>query len=473
MSASASSSARKKAPSSSPPTASARNGTSPARTSAAGRCITSKARPSIRTASTPRKPAAGSARSSSAPTTAAKPGSSPARRPAKPTTTPDGMPKGESNKFVYDTEPPDRQAAHHAPVVRRHAASVGIQTRLAPRAVAHRSRHRLRRRRRCRALQIHRRRHNLARARRPPRPRHRPAMVARRRRHGPAHDPARSARIPTASSSPSPPPARSAPTTAAKPGSRSTAASARNTSPIPTPKSATASTASPCTRRGPTRSSCKSTGTCMRTDNAGDQWHEVSGNLPTDFGFPIEVHAHEPETIYVVPITSDSLALPARRQAPRLPQPHRRQRLGAAHQRPAARELLRQRPARRDVVRLARPVRHLLRHHRRPGLLLRRLRRQLDRHRPRPAGGVIGRGANNRLTGTDRSPQRKQGSTTTNANQPIRRSSPTSSPGQPTALGFPATSVAGSKRITMESNAPNRKLEVRVPCVEWPKMRLN
>jgi hypothetical protein len=44
----------------------------------------------------------------------------------------------------------------------------------------------------------------------------------------------------------------------------------------------------------------------MRTDNAGDQWTEVSGNLPSDFGFPIEVHAHEPETIYVVPIKSDS-----------------------------------------------------------------------------------------------------------------------------------------------------------------------
>jgi len=44
----------------------------------------------------------------------------------------------------------------------------------------------------------------------------------------------------------------------------------------------------------------------MRSDDAGDSWHEVSGNLPTDFGFPIEVHAHEPETIYVVPIKSDS-----------------------------------------------------------------------------------------------------------------------------------------------------------------------
>jgi photosystem II stability/assembly factor-like uncharacterized protein len=44
----------------------------------------------------------------------------------------------------------------------------------------------------------------------------------------------------------------------------------------------------------------------MRSDDAGDAWYEVSGNLPTDFGFPIGVHAHEPDTIYVVPIKSDS-----------------------------------------------------------------------------------------------------------------------------------------------------------------------
>jgi photosystem II stability/assembly factor-like uncharacterized protein len=44
----------------------------------------------------------------------------------------------------------------------------------------------------------------------------------------------------------------------------------------------------------------------MRSDDGGDTWHEVSGNLPTDFGFTIDVHAHEPETIYVVPIKSDS-----------------------------------------------------------------------------------------------------------------------------------------------------------------------
>ena len=48
----------------------------------------------------------------------------------------------------------------------------------------------------------------------------------------------------------------------------------------------------------------------MRSDNAGDSWHEVSGNLPTDFGFVIDVHAHEPETVYVIPIKSDSLHYP-------------------------------------------------------------------------------------------------------------------------------------------------------------------
>lgn len=44
----------------------------------------------------------------------------------------------------------------------------------------------------------------------------------------------------------------------------------------------------------------------MRTDNYGDEWHEISGNLPTDFGFPIAVNANEPNTVYVVPIKSDS-----------------------------------------------------------------------------------------------------------------------------------------------------------------------
>src|SRR5574337_431095 len=48
----------------------------------------------------------------------------------------------------------------------------------------------------------------------------------------------------------------------------------------------------------------------MRSDDAGASWREVSGNLPSDFGFPIEVHAHEPDTIYVVPLQGDSGRFP-------------------------------------------------------------------------------------------------------------------------------------------------------------------
>lgn len=48
----------------------------------------------------------------------------------------------------------------------------------------------------------------------------------------------------------------------------------------------------------------------MRSDNAGESWHEISGNLPSDFGFVVDVHAHEPNTVYVIPIKSDSEHFP-------------------------------------------------------------------------------------------------------------------------------------------------------------------
>ncbi len=48
----------------------------------------------------------------------------------------------------------------------------------------------------------------------------------------------------------------------------------------------------------------------MKSKDAGESWEEVSGDLPTDFGFAIDVHAHEPETVYVVPIKSDSEHFP-------------------------------------------------------------------------------------------------------------------------------------------------------------------
>jgi photosystem II stability/assembly factor-like uncharacterized protein len=48
----------------------------------------------------------------------------------------------------------------------------------------------------------------------------------------------------------------------------------------------------------------------LRSDDAGDNWTKISGNLPTDFGFVIDVHSHQPETVYVVPIKSDSEHFP-------------------------------------------------------------------------------------------------------------------------------------------------------------------
>jgi photosystem II stability/assembly factor-like uncharacterized protein len=48
----------------------------------------------------------------------------------------------------------------------------------------------------------------------------------------------------------------------------------------------------------------------MRSDDGGEHWYDIGGALPTDFGFPIEVHAHDPDTVYVVPITSDSEHFP-------------------------------------------------------------------------------------------------------------------------------------------------------------------
>ena len=112
----------------------------------------------------------------------------------------------------------------------------------------------------------------------------------------------------------------------------------------------------------------------MRSDNAGESWREISGNLPTDFGFPIDVHAHEPDTVYVVPITSDAEHFPPDGKLRVY-----RSRTGGDDwepltEGPAAGALLRQRAARRDGRRLAGRVRRVLRHHRRPGVRLGGLR---------------------------------------------------------------------------------------------------
>ena len=146
----------------------------------------------------------------------------PGTPPGEPAKTPDGMPKGESNKFAYDASARDRQAAHDAPVVRRFAASVGVQARLASRAVADRPGHGVRGRRGRRALPHHRRRSELEGALGTSRPRHRSAVAAGSRRPVPAHDHRGPEESQSAYSSRSRRPAHSGRMTAARRGSRST-----------------------------------------------------------------------------------------------------------------------------------------------------------------------------------------------------------------------------------------------------------
>ena len=139
----------------------------------------------------------------------------------------------------------NRQAAYHASVLRRHAASLGVQARVASGAVAHRSRHGLRRRGRRRHVPLDRRRRELAGTLRTARPRHR-ARSGSPARAACACTPSFSIpAIPAGSTSPSRRRARSAPMTAARPGSRSTTDCTRNTFPTRPPRSATAFTTSP------------------------------------------------------------------------------------------------------------------------------------------------------------------------------------------------------------------------------------
>ena len=228
----------------------------------------------------------------------------------------------------------DRQAAHDAPVVRRHAAPLGVQTRLAPGAVADRPGHRLRRRRRRRPLPLDRRRQDLARARRPPRP-----------RHGPKWQPgAGGMGLHTIVLDPTNPAAhlhrhlrgRRLPHRRRRQDLEGRSTSGLKSQYIPDPNAEVGF----CVHRiamHPSRPGhavhAAAPGRACAPTTPATTGTKSSGNLPTDFGFPIDVHAHEPDTVYVVPIDQRLAALSARGQAARLPQPHRRQRVGAARPR--------------------------------------------------------------------------------------------------------------------------------------------
>ena len=140
----------------------------------------------------------------------------------------------------------------------------------------------------------------------------------------------------------------------------------------------------------------------MRSDDGGEHWREISGDLPTDFGFVIDVHAHEPETIYVVPITSDSQHFPLDGKLRVY-----RSRTGGDEWEPLTQGL----PQEHCYVNVLRDamavdslddVRRLLRHHRRPGVRLAGRGRHVGADRPRPAGRAVGGGADAAVTTTPR-----------------------------------------------------------------------
>ena len=229
----------------------------------------------------------------------------PGTPPGEPTTTPDGMPKGESNKFVYDT------SAETGKPLTTHQWYDGTQQPWEFKRVWHLEPSLtdpdtvyagVEDAALFRSTDGGKNWHELAGLRgHGTGPQWQPGAGGMGL-HTILLDPSN----PSASSSPSPPPARSAPTTAARPGSRSTGPalavhprSQGRGRPLRPPHRA-------CTPRRPNVLFMQKHWDVMRSDDAGDNWREVSGNLPTDFGFPIDVHAHEPETIYVVPIKSDS-----------------------------------------------------------------------------------------------------------------------------------------------------------------------
>ena len=203
------------------------------------------------------------------------------------------------NKFEY------RRCARDAPVVRRHAPSLGVQAGVAPGAFSHRSRCGVRRRRGCGAVSYRGRGQQLARAARTEGPRLRFKWAPGAGGlclHTILLDPTNDERMFIAISAA---------------GAFRTDDGARTWRPInqglrsehiPDPTAEVGH----CVHRIAMHASrpnvlfMQKHWDVMRSDDGGDSWREVSGNLPTDFGFVIDVNTHEPETIYVVPIKSDS-----------------------------------------------------------------------------------------------------------------------------------------------------------------------
>jgi molybdopterin converting factor small subunit len=130
-----------------------------------------------------------------------------------------------------------------------------------------------------------------------------------------------------------------------------------------------------------------------RSDDWGDSWRDVADGVPSDFGFAMQMHPHDPDTVFIVPLESDGFRCV----------PEARLRVyRAAGRRAAAGACLRDRAARRADGRRARPGGDLLRHAQRQAVRLRRRRRHVDRDRRRPAVHRLREGGGGRRAGRRR-----------------------------------------------------------------------
>ena len=46
-----------------------------------------------------------------------------------------------------------------------------------------------------------------------------------------------------------------------------------------------------------------------RSDDWGDNWTDIANGVPSDFGFAMEVHPQEPDTVYIIPLDSDQFRI--------------------------------------------------------------------------------------------------------------------------------------------------------------------
>ena len=119
-----------------------------------------------------------------------------------------------------------------------------------------------------------------------------------------------------------------------------------------------------------------------RSDDWGDSWQDVANGVPSDFGFAIQSHPHDPDTVYVIPIQSDEFRVVPGAQLRVYRTRDAGATWGALDRRAAAGARVRERAARRARGRHAPARRRVLRHAQRQAVRLERRGRDAGRRSP-------------------------------------------------------------------------------------------